>query len=603
MHKLTKTIRSKIFNHKKIFQTLDIDLILQDRTIIPCNCHLSEFKDPDHGHIITGDLRIVQNNKLRKLLSKGPKYREPVSINWNNCKTELKKAVLNCIKQWSCREGINESVFTEWLNNIIVEIDSKIDELKQRIHPKIICPVLNITEVNTYLIDLQDEYVMVPIDKAANNVAFICKRYYVEVLLQELGLINVHSQTYKVINDVTIPEVINQQINELLTSFKIKVELEEMKVLPCIYWLPKMHKKPSAARFIIAGKRCTTKLLSKHVTSVFKFFFDQIERYHKKVHYFSGVKTFWVIQNNEQPLESMARISERTNAKRITTFDFSTLYTKLPHNQLIMVMNKIIEFVFKGGTRDVVAINNRGVATWSSKRRNTCYYFTKQSIVKAVRYLINNSFFTLGKKLFKQTIGIPMGSDPAPFFANLFLFYHEEQWISKQRKANNNIARKFGNTSRFIDDLVVLNDSGTFEQNYQEIYPKELELKKENLNINQATFLDIDIKIENGKFITKLYDKRNTFGFNITRMPFKNSNIPSKMFYSSIGAEFLRMARVTSKIEDLKISCSQLISRMTKQRGVYQRMLRVISKMINRHPMVFEKYNLNTHEIIAQVGI
>ena len=75
------------------------------------------------------------------------------------------------------------------------------------------------------------------------------------------------------------------------------------------------------------------------------------------------------------------------------------------------------------------------------------------------------------------------------------------------------------------------------------------------------------------------------------------------MFYSSIGAEFLRMSRVTSKIEDLRISCSQLISRMTKQRGVYQRMIQVISKMINRHPMVFEKYNLSTHEIIAQVGI
>ena len=140
---------------------------------------------------------------------------------------------------------------------------------------------------------------MAPMDKAANNVAFICKRYYAEILLQELGLLNVPSQTYKMLNDRTIPEIINLQVGELLASFKIKIELEEMKVLACIYWLPKMHKKPSGARFIIAGKRCTTKLLSKHVTSAFKFFFDQIERYHKHVHYFSGVKTFWVIQNND----------------------------------------------------------------------------------------------------------------------------------------------------------------------------------------------------------------------------------------------------------------------------------------------------------------
>ena len=30
---------------------------------------------------------------------------------------------------------------------------------------------------------------MCPIDEAANNIAFICKKYYVQVLLKELGLI------------------------------------------------------------------------------------------------------------------------------------------------------------------------------------------------------------------------------------------------------------------------------------------------------------------------------------------------------------------------------------------------------------------------------
>ena len=33
---------------------------------------------------------------------------------------------------------------------------------------------------------------------------------------------------------------------------------------------PKMHKIPSGARFIIAGKKCINKQLNKHVTSAFK---------------------------------------------------------------------------------------------------------------------------------------------------------------------------------------------------------------------------------------------------------------------------------------------------------------------------------------------
>ena len=42
-----------------------------------------------------------------------------------------------------------------------------------------------------------------------------------------------------------------------------------------------MHKIPSGARFIIAGKNCVNKPLSKHVTSAFKLFYSQIDAYHK----------------------------------------------------------------------------------------------------------------------------------------------------------------------------------------------------------------------------------------------------------------------------------------------------------------------------------
>ena len=31
--------------------------------------------------------------------------------------------------------------------------------------------------------------------------------------------------------------------------------------------------------------------------------------------------------------------------------------------------------------------------------------------------------FKVGCQIFRQVIGIPMASDPVPFFANLFLFY------------------------------------------------------------------------------------------------------------------------------------------------------------------------------------
>ena len=67
-------MRSKIFNHKKFIKTLNAKDNLDNMNNLPCNCTILPFTDPNHGHIVTGDIRIVQNNKLRKLLCKGPRY-------------------------------------------------------------------------------------------------------------------------------------------------------------------------------------------------------------------------------------------------------------------------------------------------------------------------------------------------------------------------------------------------------------------------------------------------------------------------------------------------------------------------------------------------
>ena len=53
----------------------------------------------------------------------------------------------------------------------------------------------------------------------------------------------------------------------------------------------------------------------------------------------------------------------------------------------------------------------------------------------------------------------------------------------------------------FIDDLLSLNDGSTFEKHYMDIYSTELELKEENISNSCASFLDLYIYIENGKFI------------------------------------------------------------------------------------------------------
>ena len=52
-------------------------------------------------------------------------------------------------------------------------------------------------KVISYLSILQEQFVMCPTNKAANNIAFLCKKYYVQVLLKELGLLNTTSNSYQ----------------------------------------------------------------------------------------------------------------------------------------------------------------------------------------------------------------------------------------------------------------------------------------------------------------------------------------------------------------------------------------------------------------------
>ena len=125
------------------------------------------------------------------------------------------------------------------------------------------------------------------------------------------------------------------------------------------YWLPRMHKIQSGARFITAGKKCINKEPSKHVTSSFKLCYSQIDAYHKK-HHFSGTKTFWVTQNNSLLLECNNKINKRKNVKQISAFDFSALYTEIPHDKLLDNLYKVVDCVFKGGNRDYLVISKQG---------------------------------------------------------------------------------------------------------------------------------------------------------------------------------------------------------------------------------------------------
>ena len=138
-----------------------------------------------------------------------------------------------------------------------------------------------------------------------------------------------------------------------------------------------------------------------------------------------GAKLILVIRNSSLPLEYINKINKRKNAKEICIINFSTLYTKLLHDKLLDILYKVLDFVFKGGTRDYTVINKQGCASWSSKKRGHHFIFNKSSLKEAIKFPLQNFIFSVGNIIMIQLIGIPMGSHPAPFFVILFLAHNE----------------------------------------------------------------------------------------------------------------------------------------------------------------------------------
>ena len=52
---------------------------------------------------------------------------------------------------------------------------------------------------------------------------------------------------------------------------------------------------------------------------------------------------------------------KKKNAKEISTFNFSILYTKILHDRLLDIFYKVVDFIFKGRTRDYIIINKQSL--------------------------------------------------------------------------------------------------------------------------------------------------------------------------------------------------------------------------------------------------
>ena len=118
-------------------------------------------------------------------------------------------------------------------------------------------------------------------------------------------------------------------------------------------------------------------------------------------------------------------------------------------------------------------------------------------------------------------------------------------------------------------------------------------------NDSHVTFLDLDISIDKGKLIYRMFDKRDTFNFHTVKLPSTTNNIPYIIFYSSTLSEFRSIDRSKLLVKEFLLVAKDLLEQMINQGGSKHMLSKQIENIFNRHSEAFQKYRIFVSKITA----
>ena len=141
----------------------------------------------------------------------------------------------------SKKEDVELDTLSEWIKSIGDVLKRRIRRLKHSVdtrHESIFSDPNVVTELSR----LHENFIIVPADKASNNHTFVCKRYYIVILIEEFGLHLLPGNPIYNLTDFLHQRFLDNH-KSVLTTFGIQTADEELD-LPYIYWILKMHKIP-----------------------------------------------------------------------------------------------------------------------------------------------------------------------------------------------------------------------------------------------------------------------------------------------------------------------------------------------------------------------
>ncbi|KAK3241599.1 hypothetical protein CYMTET_48646 [Cymbomonas tetramitiformis] len=458
------------------------------------------FVDQDCGHVVTTDLSLVRNPTIESLMARGTMFRAKPHEGLGAEGSMPEAAFLDlerALQAWrfsvSKALGVSDaSALVAWVAAVRAEARTVIDSSAGGESFVGGCedPHLVLTASDwRRLREVQRDFVITTVDKAAGNFCFVCKKHYMQKCLDELRHGVAYEATERSADDI------NAEGTALCRAHSITPQRGPR--IPHFHIRVKLHKSPVGYRFVAGANRATLTPVSKWLSVAFRALTADAEGLWKEVvSQIPGVprgRGSWIIQDSAE-VRKLAAACNRPRGQRdasmhVCAFDFTSMYTTLCLQDLKDRLSALFRSIFQRKLQSsrvrYLLVRKDKSFEWVTNERRTDgereMLFSEGRLVELFCGLVDGTFVEFGGVIYRQIVGIPMGTSCAGFIANLYCFTYELAFMHKLVEAGNfHDAHRFLFVCRYIDDLLAfnipdmedylyLNESGTAG-----IYPKHI---------------------------------------------------------------------------------------------------------------------------------
>ena len=162
------------------------------------------------------------------------------------------------------------------------------------------------------------------------------------------------------------------------------------------YGLPKIHKANCPIRPIVSACGTSTYNLAKYLTKILKVYVGHSSSF---------------VKDSKDLMDKLQSIRLQDN-EELVSFDVSALFTSIPVNQALDVINQLI-------------IQHQTDMDFKSKIGQVWHevadHLDREDVMALLKVFLNNCVFSFQNKFYKQLHGAAMGSPCSPVVANIYV--------------------------------------------------------------------------------------------------------------------------------------------------------------------------------------